>query len=71
MKFEEANDILLRRYQYHMATIPTDDEVKEAEKAFGAKFDGLISCFGCTHFKRCNMKSLYRTNCNFFTEATR
>lgn len=65
MKFEEANDIISRRYGYHMATIPTDEEVEEAEKAFGVRWGRI--CPICTKRDICNMKGTLLV-CNFFTE---
>lgn len=66
MNFEEANDIISRRYGYHMATIPTDEEVEEAEKAFGICYE--IKCHKCKRHDECFMEGIERFNCNFFTE---
>lgn len=65
MTFEEANSILLRRYQYHMATIPTEEEVDEAEKAFGVCYG--TQCYPCARHDVCCMVDI-SFHCNFFTE---
>lgn len=66
MTFEEANDIIARRYGYHMATIPTEEEVHEAEMAFRPK--RRILCHECERYYECFMISKRMYQCNFFEE---
>lgn len=66
MTFEEANDIIERRYCYRMADIPTVEEVEEAEKAFGIKEGDL--CDSCVRYDVCSMEGPDKVYCNFFTE---
>lgn len=68
MTFEEANSILSRRYSYRMKDIPTDEEIEEAEKAFGVCYG--IMCHKCKRHDGCCMTGTM-LNCNFFTEATK
>lgn len=69
MTYEEANSILSRRYSYRMKDIPTDEEIEEAEKAFGIKEGDL--CDSCVRYDVCSMEGPDKVYCNFFTEATK
>lgn len=69
MTFEEANDIISRRYSYLMKDIPTDEEIEEAEKAFGIKWKSL--CYSCGRYYECCIEDCNVHHCNFFTEATK
>ncbi len=66
MTFEEANDIISRRYSYRMKDIPTDEEIEEAEKAFGVCYG--TQCYPCARHDVCCMVDI-SFHCNFFTEA--
>lgn len=66
MTFEEANDIIRRRYCYRMKDIPTYEEVEEAEKAFGVYYGVL--CNKCKRHDICYMAGV-RFHCKFFTEV--